>query len=391
MNETWWVNPDQLDDDQKEVIALPMGNDYLITGPPGSGKTNLLLLKASQLVSSGKPDVLILVFTRTLREFVAAGVSNYTFSPDKIKTFANWTTALLHEDGVTPEMDADFRTQRRKQIAQVADLVTRRQLTDVYEAIIIDEAQDCLIQEIELFRKLGKVLFVAADDRQKIYSSGDAIEQWKKIIPKTFALKFHYRNGRKICAFADAVSKHSALHEPLLKNSQYNEQKNPSSYEVIRCDSLENQVAQAVSAIETELKAYPDELLGIICPRKNELREVIELLKKSSISDFCVFQTHADGGYVPFDRSHRVCVSTIHSAKGLEFRTLHILGADMLKHFANFQRRVAYTAITRAKTTLHIYHSTDLPGFIQNAIASLSKPPGIAKLPDLFSKKTDVG
>jgi superfamily I DNA and RNA helicase len=102
MNDTWWVQPDQLDPDQKQVIALPIDSDHLITGPPGSGKTNLLLLKASQMVSSGKPNVLILVFTRTLREFVAAGVNNYTFSPDKIKTFAGWMLGLFHEDGLTP-------------------------------------------------------------------------------------------------------------------------------------------------------------------------------------------------------------------------------------------------------------------------------------------------
>lgn len=392
MNETWWVNPDQMDADQKRIIALPITSDYLITGPPGSGKTNLLLLKASQLVSSGRPDVLILVFTRTLREFVAAGVANYTFSPDKIKTFAGWTTSLLHEDGIVPDSDPDFKKRRQKQVAQLSDVVAKRQLSNVYEAILIDEAQDCLPEEIELFRRLGKNLFIAADDRQKIYSSGDALEQWKRTISNQFPLRYHYRNGRQICALADAISKHSALHEPLLKNSLYKEQKNPSSYEAVTCSSLEDQVGRAVNALQTELKAYPDEMLGVICPRKNELRRVIELLKDSPVASSCIFQTSDDDGYVPFDSSRRICVTTVHSSKGLEFRTLHILGADLLKKFTTYQRRIAYTAITRAKTTLHIYHCDDLPGFIQKGLAQLSaKPPTVAKLPDLFSKKKHVG
>ncbi len=72
MNETWWVKQEQLDEGQKAVIDLPLDQSHLIVGPPGSGKTNLLLLRGSQLVRSNKPNVLILTFTRTLREFVAS-------------------------------------------------------------------------------------------------------------------------------------------------------------------------------------------------------------------------------------------------------------------------------------------------------------------------------
>lgn len=390
MNDTWWVQPDQLDEDQKGVIALSINEDHLITGPPGSGKTNLLLLKASQMVSSGKPNVLILVFTRTLREFVTAGVNNYTFSPDKIKTFASWIAGQLHEDGVKPEVDSDFLKQRKKQVAQLSDLIERRKISNAYDAIIIDEAQDCLPEEIELFRKLGKVLLVAADDRQKIYSGTDVVEDWKRIIPNTVSLRYHYRNGKNICALADAISKHSVLHEPLLKNSQYKERNNPSSYEALQCNILQNQVDHAIAALDTEMKAYPDEMLGVICPTRAELREVIEILKHSAISNSCVYQTNEDEGYVPFDPAKRICVCTVHSAKGLEFRTLHIIGADFLKKFRHFQRRLAYTAFTRAKTTLHIYHSDSLPGFIQSGLESLSRPPHVAKLPELFIKTSNV-
>jgi superfamily I DNA and RNA helicase len=86
MKETWWVRPDQLDEDQKRIITLPIDKDYLITGPPGSGKTNLLLLRANFLVKSGLPDIVILVFTRTLKEFISTGASQYSLASDKILT-----------------------------------------------------------------------------------------------------------------------------------------------------------------------------------------------------------------------------------------------------------------------------------------------------------------
>lgn len=77
MNETWWVKPEQLDAEQKEVISLPLGQSYLIVGPPGSGKTNLLLLRASYLIRAGCPNVQIVVFTRSLERFIVDGAAKY--------------------------------------------------------------------------------------------------------------------------------------------------------------------------------------------------------------------------------------------------------------------------------------------------------------------------
>jgi len=49
MDDTWWRNADEMDDGQKKVIGLPIDKSILVVGRPGSGKTNLLLLRASFL------------------------------------------------------------------------------------------------------------------------------------------------------------------------------------------------------------------------------------------------------------------------------------------------------------------------------------------------------
>ena len=49
MEATWWTQPDQLDEDQKKVVALPMEGNHLVVGPPGRVKTNLLILRATYL------------------------------------------------------------------------------------------------------------------------------------------------------------------------------------------------------------------------------------------------------------------------------------------------------------------------------------------------------
>ncbi len=169
MNDTWWVKPEQLDEQQKAVIDLPSDQSHLILGPPGSGKTNLLLLRGAQLVLSGKPNVLILTFTRTLREFVATGGQRYPFGVEKIKTLNRWHFDFLREHGISPESDKDFTAERQKRLAQIQQVVAQRQLSGQYDAIILDEGQDYLPGEIDVFLKLGDAVFAAADSRQHIY------------------------------------------------------------------------------------------------------------------------------------------------------------------------------------------------------------------------------
>ena len=43
----WWAKKEQLDPHQVKLIEdLPLDGNHLVVGPPGSGKTNILLRRA---------------------------------------------------------------------------------------------------------------------------------------------------------------------------------------------------------------------------------------------------------------------------------------------------------------------------------------------------------
>jgi superfamily I DNA/RNA helicase len=367
MTDTWWVKQGQLDPDQKKVFTLSISDDHLVKGPPGSGKTNLLLLRGKQLIGSNIPDVVIVVHTRTLQEFIRSGAPRYGIPATKIVTFRKFATDLLYRVGAGLTLPSDFDRSREILVDAVQTQIDAGRIQQEYSCVLVDEAQDFLPGEIGVLRSLGERFFAVADSRQKIYKGLDSLKQLEKTI-NTVTLPFHYRNGKQICIVADGLAK-IANKPTLLETSKYPEHKLPSTVEILPFSTLDEQCTELLARLDTQLKAYPDEFFGIACPRSEDLTIVIDRLRQSSIASKIVVQTSAEG-YETFDQQRNICVCRLHSAKGLEFRAFHILAAEGLKKFP-MQRELTFMGVTRAKTSLCIYHSDDLPSYLERALSKL--------------------
>jgi superfamily I DNA/RNA helicase len=384
MNDTWWIGPEQLNDEQKAVISLPLKGSHFVLGPPGSGKTNLLLLRANYMTLAGQANIMVLVFTRTLQEFIIAGGDQYAFPASKVRTCRKWEQEFLYGYGVRTEPPEDFEEQRAYFIEQMEELIRKKKLVNVYDAILLDEAQDYLPEEISIFRKLGKVLFAVADSRQKIYNVTDCMDRLQSVVDEQHPLRFHYRIGSRICKLADALAKDSADYEPLLPTSNYNESAKPSSVEHFRCAGTDDEARRIIEKLTVQLKAYPDELLGVICPTNEALLRIWEHIERSELASVAILQ--GGGEHAAFDPDKRICLCTLHSAKSLEFRGLHIAGCEFLKKFP-LQRNMAFTAVTRAKTSLSLYYSDEIPGYLEQALNTLQPLPDLPNLKEVFGRK----
>jgi superfamily I DNA/RNA helicase len=374
MDDTWWVKPDDLDEDQRKVIALPADGGYLVVGPPGSGKSNLLLLRANYLSLGSTPNLAILVFTRTLEEFLASGADRYSFDPSCIMTSTRWQRTFLRRHGVTPPDHERFEDERRALLEAMADVLEKRSIPREYQALFLDEAQDYWPEEIQIFGKLADSIFAVADARQKIYPGADPMDELKKLVKSTHELRHHYRNGRRICRVADALGKRMEGYRSLLEDANYKEQDLPSSVEIVGVSSAEQQTSAIVQRVQTQLKAYPQGLIGIVSPRQEDLNDLWNRLEASAIAEDAVL-LHRSGDLRNFAFGRRVCVSTVHSVKGLEFRAMHLADAERFKNFPA-QRQMSYVGVTRAKTSLTVYHRERLAGYFKEALdAALDDTP----------------
>lgn len=379
----WWIGESDLDGDQKKVIELPLEGRFLVKGPAGSGKTNMLLLRANYLYKSGLANLSVIVFTRSLKGFLNSGAHQYAFPAERIYTFVSFLVRFLSEKGVKYTPSGNFEEDRRFLTQETSRLLEQAEGFE-FDALLVDESQDYFPEEIALFGKLAEHLFFVADSCQKIYSGEDAISPIEQLVHEVIDLKFHYRNGRKICNFADDLMKGSNGYQPRSGTSQYDESRRPSNVEIIPGIPLPEQVLLTIKSLENQLRTYPGESLAILCPRREELEAVSGLIKASSLSGLCTFSSTDES--IEFSDSKPIIVCTTHASKGLEFTCVHILGAEFFSKFRDLQKKLAYTAITRSKTSLSIYHEHVLPRSLDAACAARLGPPKRPALNSIFGK-----
>lgn len=302
---------------------------------------------------------------------------------ERVFTLRQWQRDLLWQYGVKLGKAADFKAEREQLVVAVADVIKSRGLKGLYDAVLLDEAQDYSSEEIDAFRTLAGSVFAVADSKQQIYEGTDVVSMMKKDFGSAVRLKFHYRNGMAICRVADKIAKITDGYESLEDTAQYNEKALPSSVQSFQLASLDDQISATLASVRLQLKAYPDEYIGILCPRNEELAKVAERAKSDlALKDKIIHLADDDCAAVS-EPGRSVWLCTTHSAKGLEFRALHILGAEYFKRFPT-QRNLTYVSVTRAKTSLSIYHTAALAGYLESALAPPKKAPSVD---DLFEEE----
>jgi superfamily I DNA/RNA helicase len=381
---SWWIEKAELDDEQLDTIGLPADGNFLIVGPPGSGKTNLLLLRASYLVDAQRPNVVVLMFTRSLREFVLRGSGIYSVAEDKVQTIMRWERDIIREHGGEIPLSGSFDDLRRAHAARVkAILDSKPNLQHHLDCILVDEAQDCLPEEIDLFFRSAKSVFFVGDHRQQIFLKSAILDDVAARVTKKELTK-HYRNGEAICKVADVIGKNFG-EPPLLGSCNYDETKAKSSVSHEQCTDDDDMFQKLTTRLTQQLKAYPDELIGIASPTNEDVEKIRHFLETHPHLGRYLL---ADGDFIDIgDSERRICLCTMHEAKGLEFRAMHLPYAEHVSKAGSTQKRLAFTSVTRAKTSLSVYHIKSLPGYWEQAREKIAPPKPPRDLAALFPGK----
>lgn len=361
MNETWWVNSSQLDPSQMAVLTEGPDTAMLIIGPPGSGKTNILILRANY-VRAIAPRMLFLTFTRTLTEFLRSGpnlVRADQLQPGEIVTFMAWGMRTIREKGGAIDWNnSDFPSQRQAVIDELNRLIDDGKIGQLYDVVFIDEVQDFRADELAIIQRITGRINAAGDARQRIFSHFEGIPTVELMVDKVIELETHYRVGERICEFADQILPPATGGKTLAEGCNYDEEQRESSVLKITSATQNDEYLACLEQIRLQRRYIVDEPIGVLC-QKTEMRDAFWKVLQQDPDIAAVSIIQKSEGYQAFGPDSLVRVMTVASAKGSECRAVHLLGAE---DFGTGLRELAFTAVTRAKTELVIYNVGALPG-----------------------------
>jgi superfamily I DNA/RNA helicase len=374
MNSTWWRKLDQLDDAQRAFIQLPAHGRYLLEGPPGSGKTNLLLLRAQYIAGTGERNVLIITFTNTLADFIRSGIAvQGLISESQIRTYHSWANDHIRQNlGHFPlDKGAEFDdSSREKLLAALLEANQKLASPKLYSAIFVDEAQDFSADELEALLCLSDKVCVCGDNRQGIYRR-DGLGVANTLGLERHTLKAHYRIGQKVARVADRLLAPGPGESSLEATSNYNPKvEGESSAKMHEMETRDAQFAEMLELIRIQLDAFKDDSIGIFCGKRDTLKELRARFDATELADLVC--AHGIDDNPTFNAGKRIHVITMHSAKGTEFRAVHMYGVEELKIYGLNHRELGYTATTRARTALNAFRTGETNKPLENAFASPS-------------------
>ncbi len=367
---TFWVSDKHLDIQQADAVQnQPESSSFLVLGPAGSGKTNILLLRAKWYFLKSLSELRIIVFTADLRDFISLGCTQYGVPTEVALTCTRFMRDILDEYAVVYHLTNDFSTDRLMLAGKVQSLIDEHDISNLFDALLVDECQDYTDTELLIFRKLTKRLVLVADSRQSIYQITHTPGLLEGLVNNSvISLKYHYRSGLRICSVADAILRDAINFKPIRGECKYDESGRPSSVSINKCESLAGQFDLILTKLAAQIDLYPDELLGVLFPKRDQV---------------AAFEEALDGSSSVLEKN-RIRVETMHAAKGLEFRAVHIAGCEALYKMGAIQKRLAYTSILRGKTSVNIYYTKKIPGYLESAAAVLEPPKPAPNFEDLF-------
>lgn len=368
-------------DRRQEAFAKGLGSGHrVIRGVAGSGKTLILVYRARLLAKLFPSEpILVTCYTKALASVLQAQLAQCpnveVTNIDSLMSRAIRSAGLEHP-GYGHDAEA---------VSTLAVRAHELRPPETYRAVMVDEAQDLDTDALRFCAELARVdsrgdseLLVVADSAQNIFRRQfNWSDAGIKAQGRTSILRKNYRNTREILAFA---------HEFLTADGAITTEEVPDledALTIITADAAERSgprpALEVVPDIDAEIERVVSEVVRRYSPD----------LAARSIAVLMTDHSHCDRGERVVDglRSHDlpvfwvtdpserdnksrtgivdepIVVSTVHSAKGLEFDTVIMCGfgrmdrSDAQRLLA--ERRTVYVGFTRALDELVVVTTAD--------------------------------
>lgn len=300
-----------LSEEQDEINNLPLKGNYLVTGPPGTGKTVMALYRG-QMISERGESVRLLMHGKLLSQYTSQVVKDLGID-GAVTTFHSWIGKWCRATwGCNVPQVAPYRPDW----SRIRDLaMEKRPAAEAMPHLLVDEGQDMHPEFFMFARSIARGVTVFADENQRITEQNSTLEQIREKLKLDSAferkLTRNYRNTVEIATVAARFHQGSEDEMPVLPVDRKG--RKPSLHAHSR--TLES--AQQIANYAINFKRQQ---IGVLVPTKKIQKAYLNRLAAALPSDV-LLQHYVSGGTGPEVDFTRPGVTIVNwaSAKGLEF------------------------------------------------------------------------
>jgi superfamily I DNA/RNA helicase len=369
------ARPIQVLDVRQERNALSLGEGHrIVYGVAGSGKTVILVARARLVAMDSTKRVLILCFNVALAAHfrqLFSGTRNVA-----CMTFHQWGSQL-NGIGFIKDEDEDAFGERLLKRLQNGEGEANK-----YDAVFVDEAQDFsrtwfMCAKLALKEPDDGDFLIVGDGSQSLYRRRRftwreaGVNAVGRTVNTRYDLDKNYRNTREIMRIAARFAAPGGGHDDPEAGLQI-VRPNPSSAmrsgpppELLTAPALDRELNVAVDKL-LEWRAQGLKPSEIAVLYRANTQGWVGHLASLIAQRIPVHWQH--GGSDKFDDASGVRMTTMHSAKGLQWRAVLIVRCDMMPFVPDpqadrteqerLERGLMYVAMTRAEEFLAFTHST---------------------------------
>lgn len=356
-------------DHHQESAVRSLNGCQLILGPAGSGKTLILVHQAACLYAKRSADLRMLFvcynisLVHYIKRLLAAKVVPLGPCGIEVMQYNELCGKVLNE-----------KISHQGEKSDYFDLITQMSLEAVkasslrYDAIFVDEGQDFSSDManviIGLLSPSYSLFSVAFDERQRIYGG---YCDWMSLHSKRWQihkLKHIYRNTHEISELALKIINESAVNElttseiAFLPENFGNHGPEPTAIFGNSGDEILGYVADEIVSLCTNEGVPFSEIAVLYISRRSPYacnsvlpEDVCRVLESRGILVEWMSEDFRSKKFYDIT-TDKICVSTVHSVKGLDFDTVFIVGLESLledRWDDDVKKRILHIALTRAR------------------------------------------
>lgn len=365
-----------LSGEQQEVYDLPLDGNYLVSGPPGTGKTVMALYRALQYREAER-EVVLLSFNRLLNAFMGEGAKSLGIE-SVVETYTMWLKTIFNENVPlvsNPRNNWDYDWH---------EIIRRAPELPRLGSLVIDEGQDMPREFYFFIKQLTDHLTVFADENQRIFEEQSTIADIRTWLgnPPEYRLTENYRNTRTIARLAARFFTGLKTGIPNLPEQGKHEPK----IVVKRVQNDAESARQIVARAKLD-KDSPDRTVGVFAPdpraawfmryRFDEDTEIELRDRRNDAWPYVLQHYYAwSKGKPPAPDTifgvPGVYLTNLFNSKGLEFETLYLVRLQKLYRKLDdpITLMLFYVAIARARSTIEFHYSgpdePEIIGFLRD-------------------------